>query len=141
MTEMTDKRVASLPKWAREALEDRRREVGALRAEIAHLRGLVKPGRIFYQVSMNEPVYIPEEARVFFRVGEMAEQRHKSDEIEIDLDSNQKMLNVRSSFGGVGVLPQAENAVVLFPQSKCDIDRGGPWTVPVGNEKPGEKKG
>jgi hypothetical protein len=140
MSEWEDK-LARLPKWARDEINDRGREINRLRDEVVAFQGKNPKGRIFYQVSMNEPVYIPEEARVFFRVGEMAEQRHKSDEIEIDLDSNQKMLNVRSSFGGVGVLPQAENAVILFPQSKCDIDRGGPWAVPAGNEKPGERKG
>lgn len=135
MTEMTDKRVASLPKWAQEALDDRRREIAALRAEISHLRGLVKPGRIYYQVSMNEPVYIPEEARIFFLIGEMEGDRRKGDEIEIDLDLNHKMINVRSSFGGVGVLPQAENSVILFSQSRYNIAKDEPWTGLMEGEK------
>jgi hypothetical protein len=134
MTEMTDKRVASLPKWARDELEDRRREIGALRDEVSHLRGQVKPGRIYYQVSMNAPVNIPEEARVFFCVGEMGNPR-KGDEIVMNLDMSRKTVNVFSSFGGVGVLPQAENAVVLFPQSRSDLVGDKPWDGLMAGER------
>jgi hypothetical protein len=127
MTELTDKRVASLPKWAQDALDDRRREIGVLREEVSYLRGQVKPGRVFYRCSMNEPVYIPEDASVFFQVGD-PEGRRVGDEFTVGLDMSRKILNVYSSFGGVGVLPQAENSVVLFPQSKCDLVREKPWT-------------
>lgn len=133
MSEWDDK-LARLPKWARDEIADRGREIFRLRDEVVALQGKVKPGRIFYRASMSEPVYIPEDASVFFQVGD-PEGRRVRDEFAVNLDMSRKILNVYSSYGGVGVLPQAENSVILFPQSRCDIVREKPWTGLMEGEK------